>query len=166
MDHPDWIELDRGTMTVDQAVIRGVARSGLSEEQVRGLIESAPRALVVKPDTVDLARRTKAAGNSLYCLSNMPSDSIEYLERRYDFWDVFDGMVISSRIGACKPDPAIYEHLLNTFHLEPARTVFIDDIAVNLEAAARFGIHTIQFTDVPQCEAELRRLGCLERASP
>lgn len=159
--HPDWLELDRGTLTVDEAIIRATARSGLPESLVRTLVDSVPAALVAYPETVALLHRVKAAGNRLYCLSNMPHDSMAHLERTYDFWHLFSGAVISARIGHCKPEPAIYEHLLTTYALTPAETVFIDDIAANVEAAERQGIVGIQFASVEATEAELRRLGCL-----
>ncbi len=159
--HPDWLELDRGTLTVGEAIERAVARTGLAEMDVRSFIEGVPAALVADPDVVALVRRLHAAGNDLYCLSNMPTISMEHLERAYDFWDLFRGKVISSRIGHCKPEPAIYEHLLATYDLDPTQTIFIDDVKANIVAAAAFGIQGIRFESLAQCEAELRRLGCL-----
>ena len=161
MLHPDWLELDRGMLTVNQAIERATTRSGLPEQVVRSLVESVPEALVANEETVALMRRVKAAGNSLYCLSNMPTGSMEYLEKRYDFWDLFDGAVISSRVHYCKPEREIYEHLLTTYDLEPSDTVFIDDVAANVEGARAVGIQAIRFVSVRQTEEELRKLGCL-----
>ncbi|HEY4306005.1 MAG TPA: HAD family phosphatase [Gemmatimonadaceae bacterium] len=161
MKHPDWLELDRGTMEIEDAITRAVERSGLDEALVRGVVESVPAALVANDETVALMRRVKAAGNALYVLSNMPTGSMEYLEQRYDFWDLFDGAVISSRVHYCKPEREIYEHLLRTYTLVPGETVFIDDVAANVEGARAVGIHAIQFTSVAQTEEELCRLGCL-----
>ena len=159
--HADWLELDRGSLSVDAAVRRAAARSGLSETQVREFIEGVPAALVADADVVALVRRLHGVGHRLFCLSNMPALSMEHLERVYDFWELFSGAVISSRVGHCKPEPAIYEHLIATYQLDPTDTVFIDDVAANVAAAATFGIRTIRFENVEQCEAELRRLGCL-----
>ena len=53
---------------------------------------------------------------------------------------------------------ASYEHLLRHYALVPSETVFIDDVAVTLEAAARLGIRMIQFEAVEQCETDLRGL--------
>jgi putative hydrolase of the HAD superfamily len=91
----------------------------------------------------------------------MPKESIEHLERVYSFWDVFTGTVISSRVRLCKPEPAIYSHLLNAYQLAAADTVFIDDSMANVAAARELGIRTIRFETVEQCEHELRLLGCL-----
>ena len=159
--HPDWLELDRGALTVDAVVRRGAARTGLSEIDIREFIEGVPAALVADTSVVALVRRLHAVGHRLFCLSNMPELSMEHLERAYDFWEVFSGAVISSRVGHCKPEPAIYEHLIATYQLDPADTVFIDDVPANVAAAATFGIRTIRFENVEQCEAALRQLGCL-----
>ena len=161
MRHPDWLELDRGTLELDEAIRRATARSGLDEALVRGVVESVPASLVANDDTVALMRRVKAAGNALYCLSNMPTGSMAYLEQRYDFWDLFDGAVISSRVHYCKPEREIYEHLLNTYDLIANDTVFIDDVAANVEGARAVGMRAIQFVDVEQTERSLRDMGCL-----
>jgi putative hydrolase of the HAD superfamily len=159
--HPDWLELDRGTLELDDAIQRAVERSGLEETLVRAVVESVPASLVANDETVALIHRVKAAGNGLYCLSNMPSGSMAYLEARYAFWDLFDGAVISSRVHFCKPEREIYEHLLETYGLVPGETVFIDDVAANVEAARALGIHAIQFLDVATTADALARLGCL-----
>lgn len=159
--HPDWLELDRGSLTVDAVVDRAAARTGMTKAAVRAFIEGVPASLVANPETVALLRRVHSAGHRLFCLSNMPTISMEHLEREYDFWGLFSGAVISSRVGHCKPEPAIYQHLLTTYGLDPAQTVFIDDVEANVAAAATFGIKTIRFETVAQCAAELHRLGCL-----
>src|ERR1051326_7530512 len=159
--HPDWLALDRGSASVEDLIVRAARRTGLPELVVRSFIESVPSSMIADREVVDLIRRVKSAGSSLYCLSNMPTSSMEHLERTYEFWHLFTGMVVSSRVGVCKPEPEIYAHLLETHDLRAADTVFIDDTLANLDAAERFGIRTIHFTGIRQCERELRRLGCL-----
>jgi putative hydrolase of the HAD superfamily len=60
-----------------------------------------------------------------------------------------------------KPEPAIYAYLLKTYGLNGTETVFIDDMDVNVAAAAQFGIHTIKFENPAQCARQLQELGCL-----
>lgn len=160
MAHPDWLELDRGTLSWESAIVRGAERTGLSHATVAAFLYSVPPALVAIRETVELLYRLRARGYTLFCLSNMPTVSMEHLQHTYSFWDVFTGMVISSRLGLCKPERAIYEHLLETYALDPADTVFVDDVEANLAAARELGIRTIKFEDAAQCEAELRALGC------
>jgi putative hydrolase of the HAD superfamily len=157
--HADWLELDRGTLGRDEAIARAAKRTGIPVSDITRLLHAVPPSLVVFPDTVALLRRLKSKGYPLYCLSNMHFASIEYLEQKEAFWDVFDGRVISCRLQLCKPEAGIYQHLLSTFGLEPHETVFIDDVQKNLDAAAKVGIRTIRFENAAQCERELARLG-------
>ena len=42
-----------------------------------------------------------------------------------------------------KPDPAIYQVLIDRFELVPEETLFIDDNAANIETARQMGFQTI-----------------------
>jgi putative hydrolase of the HAD superfamily len=159
--HADWLALDRGTLDRQEAIVRAAERTGLSVLDLTNLMQQVPPALVAIPGTVDLLYRLKAQGHKLYCLSNMHIASIEHLEHTYAFWDVFEGAVISCRLHVIKPEPAIYAHLLETYGLDGADTVFIDDTEINLEAAAQLGIQTIKFESPTQCEGRLKALGCI-----
>ena len=159
--HPDWIELDRGTLTLDTAIDRGAARTGLSHRAVARLFDAVPASLTPIEATFDLIREVSAARHKLFVLSNMQLTSADFLESKYDIWELFEGIVFSARIQQVKPEPGIYEHLLVEHRLDPAETVFIDDICENLEAASTFGIHTIQFIDATQCRQELSKMNCL-----
>ncbi len=84
--------------------------------------------------------------------------SIAYLEQHYAIWEMFDGIVVSSRIQMVKPEYQIYEYLLNLYQLDPVETVFIDDTQENLSAASSLGIQTVRFVDPAQCERALAHL--------
>lgn len=155
----DWLELDRGTLGREDAIARAAKRTGVAVNEIKRLLHAVPPSLVVFPQTVELMRRLKNKGYPLYCLSNMHFASIEYLEQKESFWDVFDGRVISCRLNLCKPEAGIYEHLLRTYALKPGETLFIDDVQKNLDAAAKLGIRTLRFENAPQCERELRAMG-------
>jgi putative hydrolase of the HAD superfamily len=159
--HPDWLELDRGTLGRDDAIRRAAQRSGLAEAEIRRLLLAVPPSLVPLPETIDLLYRLKAKGHPLYCLSNMHFASIEHLEREQRFFEVFSGAVISCRLNLCKPEAAIYEHALKTYKLKAAETIFIDDVEKNVAAAGKLGIRTILFKSAAQCERELRALGLI-----
>lgn len=159
--HADWIELDRGTMAPEHAIERAARRTGLPKHTVRSLLDRVPASLAPIPATVALLYRLKAQGHLLYCLSNMHFASIDYLERRHQFWEAFSGKVVSCRVNLCKPEPEIYAHLLESYDLDATDTVFVDDVEVNLTAAQQFGIRTIRFESAVQCADELRALGCI-----
>jgi len=161
-DHVDWVELDRGTITFDQAVVRGASRTGLPLESIEKLLNEVPPSLTPIQGTIDLIRSIRGSENRFFVLSNMHTASINYLEKNHTIWDMFEGIVISSRIQKVKPEVEIYEYLLKAYELNPAETVFIDDMSENLAAASSIGIQTIKFVDSSQCRQALVDLGCIE----
>ena len=161
VDHPDWLALDRGTLPRENAIARGALRTGIDSARLEAFFLAMPPALVPMQDTISLMRQLRAKGVPLYCLSNMHIASIAYLEANHNFFELFSGKTISCRVQAIKPEAAIYQHLLSSCRLIPSDSVFIDDLQVNLDAAAVFGMRTIQFRDAAQCTAALRALRCL-----
>ena len=159
--HDDWVELDRGTLTADQAIGRGAERTGLLRADISRLFHEVPRSLTPIHETLELIRRVRDNGNRLFVLSNMHSATIAYLEEKHDFWDMFDGIVVSCRIRKVKPELEIYEYLLREYQLEATDTVFIDDLNENLEAASVAGIQTIRFVSPSQCRQDLMDLKCI-----
>lgn len=55
----------------------------------------------------------------------------------------FDKVYYSHRVGLRKPDPAIFQRVLDECSFKPEHTLFIDDIEENTKAAAGLGIQTI-----------------------
>ena len=159
--HSDWIELDRGTMSLDQAIIQAISRTGLSREEIQELFDEVLRSLTPIQGSIDLIRALSDSEHRVFVLSNMSHTSIAYLENRHNFWDLFDGIVISCRIQKVKPELGIFEHLLNHYQLDPGETIFIDDTIENLTAASSLGIQTIKFVDSGQCRQALANLNCI-----
>jgi len=156
--HPDWVQLDRGTLNEADLLVRAAVRTGRSTAELGGLLDVVRSSLHTKTETVALLERLSARGVPLYCLSNMSSDFFAYLRERHSFWGVFRGIVISGDIQMIKPEREIFEFLLQRYGLVAAQTVFIDDNAPNIEAARQLGIHPIWFKDTQQCELELEKL--------
>jgi len=158
LGHDDWLELDRGTLEADEAVRRFVERTGIDRELIRELLDAVAPSLVPKEDTLALMRALRGAGHPLYYLSNMAHAWFDYIERNLNFWPLFEGGIVSCRVGLLKPEPAIFEHLLAQYGLRASDTIFIDDIPENVAVAAALGIRAIRFTDARECEQALRAL--------
>lgn len=139
-----WEEYDRGTSTLDQATDALCDLHGCTREKCTTfLTEAIARQEPIKP-TEQLITDLKAAGYKLYVLSNMSHEFIAHL-RGFDVYRNFDGEVVSCEEGAVKPEPRIYEILLDRYALDPSETLFIDDRRTNIEAAARHGIRGCVF---------------------
>jgi putative hydrolase of the HAD superfamily len=158
LEHPDWLELDRGTLPFRDAVVRGADRTGLPNTDIERLLNEVPRSLTPIHETIELIRSMVSPDHRLFVLSNMHFASIAYLEKEHDIWDMFDGTVISCRIQKIKPEIGIYEYLLNEYQLVASETVFIDDMSENLAAARSIGIQTIKFLNSSQCRQDLTEL--------
>jgi putative hydrolase of the HAD superfamily len=164
--HEDWQDLDRGLMDSSVAIERAVSRTGLPLVKLQALFKTIPRSLVPIPAALELLSQVREAGHRVYALSNLHRASLECIERTYDIFGLLDGRVVSCEVGTCKPEPAIYRHLIDGFGLDPASTVFIDDMQVNLDAASAAGLHTVLFASVESCRRDLESLGVhLTRAS-
>jgi putative hydrolase of the HAD superfamily len=156
--HPDWLEIDRGTLTEAEAIPAFAQRAGIDSALVVELLRTADRMLIPKPDTLDLIQELHDKNLSLYVLSNIPSGRFAYLKERHDFWDVFQGAVISGDLGTVKPEKAIYEYLFHTYQLDPSTCVFIDDSSINIDGARAVGMDGIVFTDAASCRSVLEEM--------
>ena len=92
-------------------------------------------------------------------LSNTNAIHMDYVFEHYPFLQDFDAHVLSHEVGLLKPDPAIFQRALRTSGLTAARTVFLDDIAANAEAARQAGMQAIHFQNSDQARSELTKLG-------
>jgi 2-haloacid dehalogenase len=111
--------------------------------------------------SVAILERLRAAGVRLFALSNWSAEMFPIARTRFPFLAWFDGIVISGEIGAIKPDPRIFEHLIDRYAIEPSSTVFIDDNAANVDAAAKLGFVALRFVDPGLLSDDLQRLGLL-----
>jgi putative hydrolase of the HAD superfamily len=153
--HPDWIDMDRGTLSENAAIERFAARMDRPAAEMRALMQHVKDSLTPLPDSIALLDELAQRGVPLYGLSNMSVPMFALLKSRHDHWDCFRGIVISGEVGLVKPDAEIFHHLAQRHDLIPAETVFIDDHLPNIESAGRLGFHPIHFANAEQCRREL-----------
>ncbi|MBQ3174341.1 MAG: HAD family phosphatase [Alistipes sp.] len=133
-----WEDYDRGVITYDEVIAsladyntcerelaeRNLRRSILTQEEI--------------PATKSLIADLKAAGYSLYVLSNMSLEFIEFL-RKKEVYSHFDGEVVSCVEHVVKPEKEIYNRLVERYGLKPEETLFIDDRKKNTATARELG---------------------------
>lgn len=66
-------------------------------------------------------------------------------ERRFPILRSFDTIVEAAELGVFKPDPAAFLMAAEALDEDPARCLFVDDLAVNLTGAAEAGMRTELF---------------------
>ena len=91
-----------------------------------------------------------AAGYRIFLLSNTNALHIRYVEQdfqrrfpgRKPFLQHFEKAYLSHELHLRKPQPEIYTHVLQDAGLNADETLFVDDRAENIAAAAALGLHT------------------------
>ena len=94
------------------------------------------------PDRVALVRKI-APHYPLALISNTCASHIQHLEATYDFFPLFQHRIYSHQAGCRKPHPDIYEKALQATEAKAESSLFIDDLAENLETPAKAGWKTI-----------------------
>ena len=111
--------------------------------------------------TVEILKQLKQAGFSLYGFSNWSVETFPYAREKYDFFDLFDDMVISGAVGFVKPEPEIYQIILDKIGKPAKECLFIDDSLPNINQANTMGFATVHFQSPAQLEEELKKLNLL-----
>jgi epoxide hydrolase-like predicted phosphatase len=105
-----------------------------------------------------LVGQLKRKGVRVGLLSNIDSRYTPVL-RDLGFYEPFDPCLLSCDIGLEKPDPKIYQLLLDTLQMPANKIVFIDDKQENVEAANRLGMDGIVFESAEQVHSALKERG-------
>ena len=103
--------------------------------------------------------RAASTRQPVHLLSNMGELHWRHLEQAFGIPSLGHGALASYAVGALKPDPAIYEVTEQRFGLDPSRTVFVDDRAVNIAAARARGWQGIVHRSPATTLAALAELG-------
>jgi 2-haloacid dehalogenase len=111
-------------------------------------------------ETVQILRQLKQTGKyKLYALTNWSAETFPHALERFEFFKAFDGVVVSGQEKMRKPSAEFYKIVIDRYHLDPVRTIFIDDSLRNVKGAEAVGITGIHFHNPTQLKDELRKRG-------
>jgi len=145
----EWLNLDRGILTQKQATKIISLRNPDYKKHIMKCMDNWIDILKPIEGTVKILKHLKEKGFKLYLLSNFHSLAFEAICSKYDFFENFDGGIISYKENLIKPQAEIYTKLLVTYNLNAQECLFIDDTLVNIEAANKLGIKTLHFENAP-----------------
>lgn len=114
--------------------------------------------------SVEMVRRLKAAGYPLFALTNWSAETFPIARAKYRWLSLFESILISGEVGMAKPDPRIYNLMLQRIGRPSTECVLIDDAPANIQAAAKLGFQTIHFESAMQLATQLRELSLLEES--
>jgi putative hydrolase of the HAD superfamily len=113
----------------------------------------------LRPEMVEALKRIKAQFKTGCITNNLPANAIGSMTGRSlyvaEVMVLFDHVIESAKIGLRKPDPRIYQLMVETLKIDPNNCVYLDDLGVNLKPAREMGMTTIKVTSGAQAIAEL-----------
>ena len=99
---------------------------------------------------VEILKRLRQEGYRLILLSNTNSYMMHWAEspafdgEGHTLSHYFDAAYKSYQVKLMKPDARFFQYVLKQENILPSETLFVDDGAHNIEAAANLGLHTFQ----------------------
>jgi 2-haloacid dehalogenase len=159
---PTWIlEMDRG-LPMAEAIAARQRLFPQHAELIARWREGWPEMLRGEiGGTVEILEELASRGRRLCALTNFSHETWPVARQRFDFLQRFEHVVVSGEVGLVKPDPLIYRLAIERCRLAPARTVFVDDVPANVDAARAEGLHAVHFTTPERLREELVKLGAL-----
>ena len=109
----------------------------------------------------ELLTELKTRGYHLYGLTNW-SYKVYAVMERLPIFRLLEGTVISSEEHLIKPDPRIYQCLIDRYELQPSESIFVDDKQKNVDAAKACGMGGLLFTSADQLRSDLQQLGVIK----
>ncbi len=124
----EWLEIDAGLLSREEGerIMRQKGAELHRAFEVDVILDDWYDMLRTQNEVLQLIKRLKQRGYSIYYLSNISHDVLAMLRQR-KFWKLFDGGVASCEVGVTKPDPRIYQALLKRYGLSATESVFVDD---------------------------------------
>lgn len=140
-----WIELDRGTLADAEALELFCTSLPELQKEITDVFSNWCDMLKPDMNVVNIVKELKRKGYNIYLLSNFHKKAFERVRSENDFFDIFDGGIISCDVNLVKPEEEIYKMLLRAYNLKAEETMFIDDTKENIEGADKLGIYTVLF---------------------
>lgn len=138
-----YILRSAGRIKNDKELETIIQRVTKEEIPVKKIIEITIESQIIPKEHINIVRNLKKRYN-VGILSNNVQEWVEQVLKNYKIENLFDAVIISSRIGVRKPNTLIYYAALKKFSVKPEETIFIaDEVAEDLVAATGLGMKTI-----------------------
>ena len=154
-----WDEFDRGGSEEEELIDAFVENDPEIEAEIRQICKDVHDMLRKRDYAIPWIQELKEKGLKVYYLSNFSKKAERECAHTIDFIPYTDGGILSYEEKVIKPDPKIYQILIDRYGLVPEKCVFLDDKEENCKGAERFGIHAIRFTTREAAIEELKKLG-------
>ncbi|WP_338747892.1 HAD family hydrolase [Janibacter alittae] len=92
---------------------------------------------------IGLVEEVRRLGVRCLLATNQQDHRVRFMREVHGYDDIVDGAYWSSEVGAMKPDPAFFEHILDDLAVPADRVGFVDDVRANVESAQSLGIRGV-----------------------
>jgi putative hydrolase of the HAD superfamily len=154
-----WARFERAEVDIDAFDALFAAESKALGAEVRGRDVLPLLSGDIRPEMVEALRRVKARFKTGCITNNLPANAMGSTSGRSlyvaEVMVLFDHVIESAKIGLRKPDPRIYQMMLEALSVDPRACVYLDDLGVNLKPAREMGMTTIKVLNAKQAIAEL-----------
>lgn len=154
-----WAKFERAEVDLDAFDALFAAESLALGAEVRGRDVLPLLSGDLRPEMVEALRRIKARFKTGCITNNLPNNAIGSASGRTlyvaEVMTLFDHVIESAKIGLRKPDPHIYQMMIETLGVDPKNCVYLDDLGVNLKPARAMGMTTIKVLSGDQAIADL-----------
>ena len=164
-DKNAWALLEQSKISLDEFDSLFAKESNELGFEVRGSNILALLQGDLRPEILKVLKKLKSLGFKQACLTNNfdsgeknNSALDDKNEERIEIMSLFDHIIESKIIGVRKPDIEFYKIALQITEADPLKTIFLDDLGINLKTAKKMGISTIKVFSGIQAINELENL--------
>jgi putative hydrolase of the HAD superfamily len=143
---PIWFALNRGELTLVEASL-AYQQQGYAAADVDAFVDQVFASLIELPASIQTLEHFAQEGYRLFALTDNIKEILDHLYARYPFFGRFEGIISSSHVGCLKPDPKIYQYLLQKYQLRAEECFFIDDLEKNIQGAHAVGMQGAILSD-------------------
>jgi putative hydrolase of the HAD superfamily len=154
-----WAKFERAEVDIEAFDQLFADESRALGAEVRGKDVLPLLAGDLRPEMVEALKRIGENFKTGCITNNLPANAIGSAAGRTlyiaEVMALFDHVIESAKIGLRKPDPRIYEMMVETLGVNPKNCIYLDDLGINLKPARAMGMTTIKVASGAQAIAEL-----------
>ena len=156
-----WLEMDKGMRSVKSARIFFTEKFKTKKSIINFFFDNWMDIFTPIQENVQILNDLDNKGYNCYYLSNFIEEAYKYVIKKFDFFSIFKGGIVSALVKMIKPEKEIYSTLLIKYRLDPQECVFIDDIMGFLQPAKKMGLKAIHYTANCNLRENLKQLGII-----
>ncbi len=153
-----WKDFDLGLRPYGSVVDEFCERYPEDAYSIRFFLEHPENMPLDRPKVWEEVHRLKEKGYHLYILSNYSDYLYEVHTGGKPFHDDMDGELVSYAVHLLKPDPKIYQTLLERYGLNASECLYFDDREENTKGAEECGIPSVTVRSEEHLLEELGKL--------